>query len=245
MDELTKISDVAKILGVSPSTLRHWEREGLISFMRSKHNNYREFTFESLVALCDIILYRNFELPLNSIKNVKYQTEKELGETLFNLKTNIDEQINKLNKIKDNLIKKEQLLQDLTEFKKQKIEIKSIKLETIYHFSFKDKEAVQNYLSDPSCAITIFSATNNESKYGILLKKSRKNILREEDSNKKRYLYGLFWSNELEENNKNDFFKFAKSHKLILGNFICQYILSSYDKERGYCHFFKGWVEIF
>ena len=54
--------------------------------------------------------------------------------------------------------------------------LKSTLLDTIYHFSFKDKEAVQNYLSDPSCAITIYSATDDDVQYGIFLEQSRKRI---------------------------------------------------------------------
>lgn len=244
MDGFVKISDVAKVFGISPSTLRYWEREDLISFLRNENNNYREFTFETLVALCDIILYRNLELPLNSIKKVKYQTVEELNQTLLNSKRNIVEQINNLKKVKDNIIKREKLLQNFNDFKKQIIEIKSTQLDAIYEFSFKDKKSVQNYLSNPSCAINIYSSVSDKCEYGILLKQSRKNILRERDSKNKRYLYGVFWANELGENNKIDFLNFAKSNNIILGNFICQYILSSYDKKRGYCHFFKGWVEI-
>src|SRR5699024_5999887 len=133
---------------------------------------------ESLVALCDIILYRNLEFPLNTIKKIKDQTEEELRQTLLNSKANIDEQISNLNKVKDKLIKKEKLLQNFNDFKQQKIEAKSTQLDTIYHFSFKDKEAVQHYLSDPSCAINIYSATDDEVQYGIFLEQSRENILR-------------------------------------------------------------------
>src|SRR5699024_6412841 len=210
MENLAKISDVAKIFNISPSTLRYWEKTGLIKFGRSRHNNYREFTFESLVALCDIILYRNLEFPLTTIKQVKYQTEKELRQTLQQSKENIDQQISTLNQVKDNLIKREKLLQEFNGFKQQKIKRKSIQLDTIYHFSFKDKEAVQHYLSDPTCAITIYAATDDEVQYGIFLDKNNRSVLREKDSFKRDYLYGLFWSNELGETNKVEFMSYAQ-----------------------------------
>src|SRR5699024_2387958 len=98
--------------------------------------------------------------------------------------------------------------------------------------------------SDPSCAINIYSATDDEVQYGIFLEQSRENILREKDSVNKNYLYGLIWSNELGKDNKDDFISVAQKHHMRLGKFICQYILSSYDKKRGYCHYFEGWAEI-
>ena len=244
MGDLAKISEVAKTFDVSPSTLRYWEKVGLVSFRRRNQNNYREFTFESLVALCDIILYRNLEFPLNTIKDVKYQTEEELSQTLLHSKENIDQQIRKLNQVKDDLIKREKLLRDFQIFKKQGLEMKATQLEAIYHFSFKDKEAVQHYLSDPSCAINIYAAHDDEVQYGIFLEQNTRRILRKKDTISKTYLYGLFWSNESGESNKDDFIRFAQKHQISLGDFICQYILSSYDAKKGYCHYFEGWVEV-
>lgn len=142
------------------------------------------------------------------------------------------------------MIKREKLLQDFNDFKQKKIEMKSNQLDTIYYFSFKDKESVQHYLSDPSCAINIYSATDDEVQYGIFLEQNSRSILREKDRANKNYLYGLFWSNELGDTNKDDFIIFAHEHEINLGSFICQYILSSYDTEKGYCHYFEGWVEI-
>lgn len=80
--------------------------------------------------------------------------------------------------------------------------------------------------------------------YGIFLEQSRENILREKDAVNKSYLYGLFWSNEPGENNKDEFMRVSQKHHMRLGHFVCQYILSAYDNERDYCHYFECWVEI-
>lgn len=43
-----------------------------------------------------------------------------------------------------------------------------------------------------------------------------------------------------------DAFKMGNTHfsRKGPGNFICQYILSSYQTKKGYCHYFKAWVEM-
>ena len=50
-DNLTfSVSQVAKMLGVVPGTIRNWEKCGIITVKRSK-NNYRIFTLDDLTTL--------------------------------------------------------------------------------------------------------------------------------------------------------------------------------------------------
>ena len=46
-----RVGDAARYLGVSPSTLRNWERAGKIPAYRHPVNNYRLFKLEELDAL--------------------------------------------------------------------------------------------------------------------------------------------------------------------------------------------------
>ncbi|TWU44133.1 Helix-turn-helix domain protein [Novipirellula aureliae] len=50
-DEAKRISDAAEYLGVSPNTLRNWERAGKIVAHRHPVNDYRLFRREELDAL--------------------------------------------------------------------------------------------------------------------------------------------------------------------------------------------------
>ncbi len=45
------IKDAAKLMNVPPSTIRYYDKEGLIPFIERKESGYRIFTEEALSAL--------------------------------------------------------------------------------------------------------------------------------------------------------------------------------------------------
>ncbi|TWU09951.1 MerR family transcriptional regulator [Allorhodopirellula heiligendammensis] len=51
LSEYLRISEAAEYLGVSPNTLRNWERDGKIVIHRHPMNGYRLFKREDLDAL--------------------------------------------------------------------------------------------------------------------------------------------------------------------------------------------------
>lgn len=53
LSDYLRISEAAEYLGVSPNTLRNWERAGKIVAHRHPMNDYRLFKREELDALLD------------------------------------------------------------------------------------------------------------------------------------------------------------------------------------------------
>lgn len=51
IDNYLKIRDAADLLGVSPSTLRNWERQGKLKAHRNPLNRYRLYRKKDLEAL--------------------------------------------------------------------------------------------------------------------------------------------------------------------------------------------------
>ena len=51
IDDYLKIKDAATLVGVSPSTLRNWEKLGKLKAHRNPHNGYRLYKRQDLVAL--------------------------------------------------------------------------------------------------------------------------------------------------------------------------------------------------
>lgn len=70
------ISDVAKIIGVVPATIRNWEKAGLIVSKR-KGNNYRVYDFHDIELLKKIREYSNTKNM--SIAMIKQLMSKELA----------------------------------------------------------------------------------------------------------------------------------------------------------------------
>lgn len=240
-DEFIRISEVANLLNISSATIRHWEKMGLVQFSRNDDNNYRKFQFEDLVALCDILLYRNLDLPLKIIKSNK--TKEQLILSMNESVENIDNQIHYLMQIKENLEMKRSRINQYEKLKCRGIQIEKVAFKEIYEFHFNDKKSVETYIRDTSSAITIFNPRENTNTYGILQDHSEKEILRANDKEQKKYVTGLFWKNSEGNSNKEDFINYCKINHIEFGNFICQYITSFEEPNRGSYMFFKTWVE--
>lgn len=51
ISDYLKIKDAAQMLGVSPATLRNWEKLGKLKAYRNPHNNYRLYKRHDLEVL--------------------------------------------------------------------------------------------------------------------------------------------------------------------------------------------------
>ena len=62
------IKDPAKLMNVPPSTIRYYDKEGLIPFIERKESGYRIFTEEALSALKMIDCLKKTGMPIKDIR---------------------------------------------------------------------------------------------------------------------------------------------------------------------------------
>ena len=62
-----KISEVAKELDMDISTIRFYERKGLVQPKRRADSKYREYGMEDIAILKSIILYRKLDFSIEEI----------------------------------------------------------------------------------------------------------------------------------------------------------------------------------
>lgn len=65
-----KIGEISALLGISPETLRFYEKRGLLQPEKSPHNGYRSYSQNDLYRLLDIIFYRRLDLGLDDIRHL-------------------------------------------------------------------------------------------------------------------------------------------------------------------------------
>ena len=58
------VGQMAKAMGVSPQTLRHYEEMGLVEAQRNEQNQYREFSMRDNKILMQTALYRSMGFSL-------------------------------------------------------------------------------------------------------------------------------------------------------------------------------------
>ena len=94
-DKTVNISTVSETFGIPASTLRYWESMGLISLSR-RENNYREYTYSSLLDLCDICYLRNLGIPVKAIKEYQTLSLADSNALYLKKKSELEAQINSL-----------------------------------------------------------------------------------------------------------------------------------------------------
>src|SRR5574341_26314 len=112
MESALRISEAARLLGVTPKTLRHYEKLGLIEPHRSD-NEYRVYSAEEVLRLQRILQLQTLGLSLRQIRTI---LEDEGNEELWTavletLLDNIDGEIERLEARKARI--RELLTQDI------------------------------------------------------------------------------------------------------------------------------------
>ncbi len=93
MEHYYSISQISKLMNLSPQTLRFYEAEGLIHPKKAA-NGYRQYTMENIREIQDIIYYRNVDMSLEEIRTIFFHTDLSAWENI--LKEKIKEEQEKI-----------------------------------------------------------------------------------------------------------------------------------------------------
>ncbi len=82
MEQYYSICQVAKLLNLTPQTLRFYESEGLIHPKKAA-NGYRQYNMENIREIQDIIYYRNVDMSLEEIRTIFFHTDLSAWENIL------------------------------------------------------------------------------------------------------------------------------------------------------------------
>lgn len=153
------IHEVAKLLDLDASTIRFWEKKGLLHLKRDKENGYRYFDNQSLIEVMDIIFFRNLQLPIKDLKSHQEATVKEREASFIAVKAELTELKKKIvltEAILDRRIKATSEVDKLQNVGSKVIN-KEVNFKKIESFDLFNESHVRLYLSDPSSYTILFS----------------------------------------------------------------------------------------
>ena len=93
MEYYYSISQISKLMNLTPQTLRFYESEGLIHPKKAA-NGYRQYTMENIREIQDIIYYRSVDMSLEEIRTIFFHTDLPAWENI--LKEKIKEEQEKI-----------------------------------------------------------------------------------------------------------------------------------------------------
>ncbi len=102
--EYLTLGEVAEILGINKTTLRHYNREGLISFERDEENNYRYYHKNQIENFKVILNLRKVGFSIEKIKEIKqFIIEKKYDLILKSVNKRLDEYAEEMKEIQKNI----------------------------------------------------------------------------------------------------------------------------------------------
>jgi len=105
MDTLLKIGELAKLLDSSTSSIRYYEKEGLIKPSKIDSNKYRLYDFEQLDILENIMLLRDLNVSIETIKDLYSDYSPQKYEHVMNKAIDLINQEMKMLKARKSNIK--------------------------------------------------------------------------------------------------------------------------------------------
>ncbi|WP_417351015.1 MerR family transcriptional regulator [Gordonibacter pamelaeae] len=90
---LYDIKDAARYLGVAPSTLRYWEREGLVRAGRNRGNDYRQYALHDLIDASEIAFYRRLGVPVRELAGYRTLSARDLDDALDRTARDVEQRI--------------------------------------------------------------------------------------------------------------------------------------------------------
>lgn len=100
--EMLTINDVSRETGVPTTTIRYWDKVGLLSVERCKSNNYRMFTTEHIRQILTIYALK-FSVYANRQKHSINRIKEELKEFNYEDRNRITSMINDIEQYLDNV----------------------------------------------------------------------------------------------------------------------------------------------
>ncbi len=256
-DELTviaSIDQVSKLLDIPKSTLRYYDREGIIQSKRheDKDNSYRIYSRQDILTLFDFLQYRNMDISVKDIQDLNSLSIEARHDMLLNLIETNRKRMEEILEANKELLWNISILQRYLLLKNQGYHITdTIGINKINEFHVLEPSHVQQWLHSP------FSTT-----YTLLYDSSSLNCAYEGLSNVEdfdspviwtpaestsRYVDCLTWTKYASpyENNIEEHLAWMKEHDLVPGKIICLFLIPIVDEETGDRHdVYHTWIEI-
>ena len=98
MRDRLRIGEVARLVGVTPKTVRHYEKIGLLPHAERSEAGYRLYSADDLLRLHHVKKLRSLGLSLRQVRSVLGEADGELSlrTTLTALRTEVEAQITRL-----------------------------------------------------------------------------------------------------------------------------------------------------
>lgn len=248
-DRNYRIKDIAELFQLPVSTLHYWEKEGLLKANRTE-NKYRVFESRDFFDLWEIHLYRNLQVPIRELKEIKKKGIKEIESLLEENRRSLEEEIrqkqqilNKLVRYQDSFTEWEELMTREDQVRVQMPDIRAIKRDPF------TKESMKQTVEDPYNCCLLFRREDGFTPI-MCIPATERDFAKEEciwienDDGKTYIVLGIYTEiNHMNHNNIEEKVKWLKKRGYEVDTVIARYLFSAMNGEKRY-DYHKAWFAV-
>lgn len=247
LPEVLRFSDVAKMLEIPASTLRYWDKEGLVRFERRLNNDYRQVSRNTLMTLLDVLDYRNMGISIEQIKQTPHMQLADLQALLAESEQALRENMRRMEETLAKIRIKTQALQQAQRLADAAPERISLQLPAIYAADLNNAAEIKHYLAPMQGVDVLRAGEGAEWRAGLwaprdTLRQGGK-LLRPADAAPMPYLHALLYFGRDGRNNLKQLLELAGaggSPRQV----IAQYLGTARDAAYGLCDYHACWIAL-
>lgn len=158
--KLYDIKDAARHLGLPSSTLRYWEREGLVQCERNDNNDYRQYDMHDLIDVSEIAFYRRLGVPVKDLRNYRTMSIHSLDDALQRTEYDVEHTIQELESMRTRLSLQRKRIACALELRQTGMRHGTPTLNTLSTINYEDERTWQ-LLVDEQWRYGIFVSASN------------------------------------------------------------------------------------
>ncbi len=245
MKKSFSIGEISELLGIPKSTLRYWERAGLIRSPRNDENNYREYYPSTIYTISDLAHYRCLRMSLEDMRKLPQLSPNELEESLIDLDHNLAKQLEELNTAKEYIHKKLQCMNEYNRLCQNQYQVEFPDYNKIYNFSIQDTDAWSVYIKDQYQSILLYNTKKNCIETGLAVPTAKDHpTIWEIDRNASyiSFVLKVGYSSPTTEDFQPHLDHLSKEGYLV-SNIFARYLFSACDDK--YYDYYKAFAEVY
>jgi DNA-binding transcriptional MerR regulator len=239
------IGEISELLGIPKSTLRYWERAGLIHSPRNNDNNYRKYYPSTVYTISDLAHYRCLRMSLEDMRKLPQLSPNELAESLTDLDKNLAKQLEELNTAKEYINKKIQCINEYKRLCQKQYQVEYPDYNKIFIFSINDTDAWSVYIKDQYQSILLYNTEKNCIETGLAIPTTEDHPTIWEIDKKASYLSFVLkvsYSNPSTEDFQSHIDYLSKEGYRV-SNIFARYLFSACDDK--YYDYYKAFAEVY
>lgn len=247
------VSETTRLLGIPGSALRFYDRQGLVSPQRDS-SGYRAYSAEDIVRLTDVVLLRDANVPVKTIRQLLSCPIDEAAEAIDEAETVAVKTLNQVSRAIAMLNFRSKAIRIYYAAKARGPHIvESPGIEAAYSFELDQAGSLQHYLGSPQTTRyeVFFSSANDSHNFNDCsqrpLPDSTAKLLWSRSSKQTRYVECLLETVyfKTEDNNLSETVEWMKRRGLKPGCAVAEYL--TFDRPEGSdasADYYLCWIEI-